>query len=178
VAICAGNRLGFAAFLGVVGFSSFAQAAKSVALAPAVQAVVDCRVLVADSQRLACFDKAVGAMTAAETSGDLVTIDREQRRAVRRQAFGLALPSLTLFDRGEKPEEVDRLAVTVSSAARNARGQWFIKLEDGALWRQTDDAEIYPAPKTGSKALIRKGALGSFFMSIDGQPSIRVHRDS
>lgn len=173
-----GNGLGFAAFLGVVGFSSFACGARPVALAPAVQAVVDCRSLVADAQRLACFDKAVAVMTTAESSGDLVTIDREQRRAVRRQAFGLALPTLTLFDRGEKPGEVDRLAVSVASAARSALGKWFIKLDDGALWRQTDDAELFPAPKSGSKAIIRKGALGSFFMSIDGQASIRVHRDS
>ena len=146
--------------------------------APAVQALIDCRALVADADRLACFDKAVAAMTAAETSGDLVTIDREQRRAVRRQAFGLALPTLTLFDRGEKPEEVDRLSVVVSSAAKNPLGTWFIKLDDGALWRQTDSNEMSKPPRPGSKALITRGALGSFFMSIDGQPAIRVHRDS
>ena len=176
--ICTGSRWGMAIFSVALALSGFARAAKPPPLAPAVQAVANCRDVVVDAQRLACFDKTVGEMTAAETSGDLVTIDREQRRAVRRQAFGLTLPTLGVFDRGEKPEEVDRLTVTVSSAARNALGKWFIKLDDGALWRQTDDNEIDSPPRKGSKATIRKGALGSFFMSIDGQPSVRVHRDS
>ena len=178
MAVCVKKRLIIAVFSGVLPFGGLAAAAAPPALAPAVQAVVDCRALAEGAQRLACFDKAVAAMTAAETSGDLVTIDREQRRAVRRQAFGLALPTLNLFDRGEKPEEVNRLAVTVSSAARNKLGVWFIKLDDGALWRQTDSNDLLKEPKPGSKAVITRGALGSFFMSIDGQPVIRVHRDS
>jgi hypothetical protein len=178
VTICRSGTRGTAVFLCELALAGFAHAARPVPSAPAVQAVVNCRALVADAQRLACFDKTVSEMTAAETSGDLVTIDREQRRAVRRQAFGLTLPSLTIFDRGEKPEDVDRLAVTVSSAAQSPQGRWFVKLDDGALWRQVDSDALFKAPKAGSKAVIRRGALGSFFMSIDGQASIRVRRES
>src|SRR5690348_11419617 len=61
---------------------------------PAVQAVLDCRKLTDDAARLACYDRAVTAMASAEQSGDLVSIDREQRRAARRQAFGFQLPTL------------------------------------------------------------------------------------
>jgi hypothetical protein len=146
--------------------------------APAIQSVLNCRTIADSVQRLACFDKSVGEMAKAEQTGDLVTIDREQRRVVRRQAFGLILPALAMFDRGERPEEADRVTVTLAGAGQNAQGKWIVRLDDGAVWRQTDDSELVRRPHAGSAAVIRKGVLGSFFMTIDGQPAIRVHRDS
>jgi hypothetical protein len=143
-----------------------------------MQSVLDCRAISDGPQRLACYDKAVDGMARAEQSGDLVTIDREQRRAVRRQAFGLTLPSLAMFDRGEKAEEADRIAVTLAKASRNAAGKWVLVLDDGAVWRQIDDGELEPAPRPGAKAVIRRAALGSFMIRIEGQSSIRVHRDN
>src|ERR1700759_4350254 len=77
--------------------------------APAVQAVVDCRGIADSAQRLACYDAATDALTKAQSSGDLVTLDRQQRQAVRRQAFGFTLPSLAMFDVGEKGDGVDAL---------------------------------------------------------------------
>ncbi len=146
--------------------------------APAVQAVLACRALPQDAERLACFDKATAAMGEAETKGDLLTLDREQRRAVRKQAFGLTLPALNLFDRGEKPEEANRITATVASASQDPYGKWTIRLDDGAVWRQTDSNEIYNPPHKGSTVVIKKGALGSFFIDVDGQPGIRAHRDA
>lgn len=146
--------------------------------APTVQAVIACQALVDNAQRLACYDKAVAGMAQAEVKGDLVTIDREQRRAVRRQAFGLTLPSLAMFDRGERPEEADRITAKVKSASHTVTGKWVIELEDGAVWRQIDDNQIYKSPRPGSVAAIRKAMLGSFFMNLDGQQAIRVHRDN
>jgi hypothetical protein len=147
-------------------------------VAPAVQAVVDCRKLTDDGQRLACYDKAVSAMTDAQAKGDLVTIDREQRQAVRRQAFGLTLPTLDFLDRGEKPEQVNRLTDTVASVSKTVEGRWVMRMQDGAIWRQTDDAELSRDPHVGSQVVIKKAALGSFMIDIDGQPGIRAHRDN
>jgi hypothetical protein len=146
--------------------------------APAMQSVLACKAIADAAQRLACFDAAVDAMAKAEQSGDLVTIDREQRRAVRRQAFGLTLPSLAMFDKGEKPEEANRIAVTVARASRDAAGKWVVVLDDGAVWRQIDDEPLEPPPRSGQKAVIRRAALGSYMLRIDGQSSIRVHRDN
>jgi hypothetical protein len=146
--------------------------------AASVQSVLDCRAITDDAKRLACFDAAVGAMVEAETKGDLVTIDREQRAEVRRQTFGLSLPALTLFDRGEKGEDADKLTTTVAEASKGANGRWLIQLEGGALWRQTDDTDLFKTPHKGSVAVVKKGALGSFFMKIDGDSAFRVHRDN
>lgn len=164
-----------------LGFASAHAAARPAApkTAPAMQSVLDCRSIAEDAKRLACYDAAVAAMAKAEESGDLLAIDREQRRTVRRQAFGLSLPSFTLFDKGEKPEEANRISVTLARAFRNENGRWVLVLDDGAVWRQIDDTEMYDIPpKAGQKAVIRRAALGSFMMKIEGQPSIRVHRDN
>jgi hypothetical protein len=144
--------------------------------APAVQAVIACRSIAEDAQRLACFDKAVAAMGEAQTKGDLVTLDREQRRTVRRQAFGLSLPAFTLFDKGEKPEETDKLTATVDSARRDANGRWILRLEDGAVWVQIDDNELGRPPRKGSTVVISKGVLGSYFLKVDGQQALRARR--
>ncbi len=154
-----------------------ASAAEAPTRAPAMQSVLDCRAIADATQRLACFDKAVEAMAKAEQSGDLVAIDREQRRTVRRQAFGLTLPSLAMFDKGEKPEESNRIAVTLAQANRNAAGKWVFVLDDGAVWRQIDDGQLEPPPRAGQKAMIRRAALGSYMIHLEGS-AIRVHRDN
>jgi hypothetical protein len=172
----------FAAFLGLccVAASGAATAAKidKAARAAAVQTVLDCRALTDGAKRLACFDAAVAAMEDAEAKGDLVTMDREQRREVRRQAFGLSLPAFTLFDHGEKSEDVDKLTAQVAEASKTGTGRWVIRLEGGATWRQIDDTDLYKTPHPGSVAVLRRAALGSFFMKIDGDSAFRVHRDN
>jgi hypothetical protein len=117
-------------------------------------------------------------MAEAQSKGDLLTLDREQRRTVRRQAFGLSLPALDLFNKGEKPEEVNRITAKVAVASQNPYGKWTIRLDDGAVWRQIDDNEPVSEPRKGSSVVIKKGVLGSFFIDIDGQPGFRAHRDS
>jgi hypothetical protein len=146
--------------------------------APVVQSIIDCRKVAEAAARLACYDKAADGIAKAEASGDLVTIDREQRRTLRRQAFGFTLPSLSMFDRGEKTEENERLTATVTSAAQNGLGKWVLTLDSGAVWIQTDDTELYPTPKAGVSVVVKKAALGSYFILINGHQQIRAERRS
>jgi hypothetical protein len=146
--------------------------------APAVQAVVDCRKIEDGGQRLACYDAAADALDKAQTSGDLVTLDREQRRAVRRQAFGFALPSLSIFDVGERGEAAASIDETVASARQDPQGRWTFVMQDGAVWRQIDDEFLSRDPHAGSAVVIRRAMIGSFMLSVDKQPGVRVHRDN
>jgi hypothetical protein len=146
--------------------------------APAVQAVVDCRGIADSAQRLACYDAAADALTKAQSSGDLVTLDRQQRQTVRRQAFGFTLPSLAMFDVGEKGEGVDTLDETLASARQDAQGRWTFVMQDGAVWRQIDDEFLSRTPHAGSAVAIKRAVLGSFMLSVDKQPGVRVHRDN
>lgn len=143
--------------------------------APVVQAVVDCRKIEDPTRRLACYDAAVAAMSSASSTGDLVTLDRKQRQAVRRQAFGFTLPTLSMFDAGEKQQ--DEIEDTLVGARQIAEGRWVFQLHDGAVWRQIDDEFLSRRPHPGSKVTIRRAMMGSYMLSVDGQPGVRAHRD-
>ena len=86
-----------------------------------MQQLLDCRKLADSAARLACYDKAAATMDQAEAKGDIVVVDREQARKVRRQAFGFTLPSITLFERGEKPEEISTMNETTVVSAPTRR---------------------------------------------------------
>lgn len=144
--------------------------------AAAFQAVLDCRATVDPTARLACFDAAASSLDQAETTGDIVVIDREQATTARKQAFGFELPSLAIFDKVMPKEELDKVTVTLKEAYRGSDGKWIMVLEDGAVWRQIDSESPFNAPHTGSVVKIRRAALGSFFLNIDGQTAIRAQR--
>lgn len=153
------------------------EAASPPARAAVVQAVTDCRKLADQGVRLACYDKAVDALEAAQAEGQVVVIDREQARAVRRQAFGFNIPSISLFPRGPKEEPINMLTVELSSAHSDSTGKWVMTTSEGAVWRQIDDKEILDAPHAGSKVLIKSALLGSYFCKVDGQTAFRCTRE-
>lgn len=167
-----------ASVLALAAAAVAAQAAAPIArdVAPALKALLDCRGVAENDKRLACYDTAVDTITAAEKKGDVIIVDRQQAQAARRQAFGLDLSALSIFDRGEDKEEVDRVIGQVTKVARAADGRWILTLADGAVWRQADDRELSDAPKPGSKVEIRKAAAGSYLMNIDGQRAVRARR--
>ena len=175
-----------AGLLAITVWTQSALAAPSAApkpRAPELQAIVDCRAITDRDSRLACYDAAADKLDRAEASGQVVVVNREQVRSVRKDVFGLQLPSLDIFSAvGRKgpaaaSEDIGRLDGVVKSAWRGDGGHWMFELETGAVWRQTDDFQFANDPHAGSKVEIRKGSLGSFFMKVDRQPSIKVHRD-
>jgi hypothetical protein len=142
----------------------------------ALRALADCRKIAEDAARLACFDTAAAALDQAETKGDIVVVDREQAGKMRRQAFGFALPSLNFFDRGDKPAALDRVTGVAARAYRQG-SRWVIELEDGGgTWLQTDDEPQPRGARKGSRIEIRKAAMGSFFINVDGQRAMRARR--
>lgn len=137
-----------------------------------------CRSIETDAARLACYDRVAAKLTAAERSGEVVVVDREQVRAARRQAFGFNLPSLDLFGRrGDAVEAVDRAALVVARAYQDGDGKWVLRTEEGQVWRQTDTERLGRSPRAGSKAEVRRATMGSYLMNLDGQRAIRVRRE-
>jgi len=172
------TRAGFGvgvALCAAIGASALAQS--KVGDAPAaLRRLIDCRKLTDEHGRLVCYDAAVDAIAASLTTGDIVAVDKEQVTKVKRQAFGFSLPTLNLFDRADKPAPLESLSATVARAYQRGDGAWVLELEDGAVWTQTDQERLSRYPKKGSKAEIRKAALGTFFINLDGQRAIRAKR--
>lgn len=144
--------------------------------APLLQGVLDCRAITDSAERLACYDASVGRFEQAELAGQVVVVDREKAREVRRQAFGFNLPSLAIFERGAPEPEINNLSTTVVRARQDALTRWVIEIEGGAVWKQTETVPINRSPKPGMKVDIRKGALGAYFMNVDGQRAFKVDR--
>lgn len=161
----------------VLAMAAPASAADSQAKrAAAFQAVLDCRTTQDPAARLACFDAAAASMGEAEKKGEIVVIDREQATTARKQAFGFELPSLAIFDKVMDKADLDRVTVVLKDAYRGADGKWAMVLEDGAVWRQVDGESLYKAPHAGSVVKIRRAAMGSFLLNVDGQTAIRAQR--
>jgi hypothetical protein len=139
--------------------------------------VVDCRKLSDSQERLACYDREVGAMEAAEARQDLVVVDREQLRKTRRTLFGLTLPNLSVFgDDNEDGEGVDRIDTSIKRLAQTPYGKWIFTLEDGAQWEQIDSRDLPITPKAGQNIRIRRAAMGSYLANVKDQVAIRVRR--
>ena len=175
----AAAALALGVLAGGIAAPAFAAPAPNVTAqrAQQLQALTECRKVTEPTARLACYDKAAAALDEAEAKGDVVVVNREQARQVRRQAFGFTMPSITLFERGEKAEEVAATESTIAEAKRLNTGRWQIRLADnGGLWVQIDATEIPLDPKVGDRVKIRKASLGSYQMTIANQREVKVHR--
>lgn len=168
---------GCAVALLCAGLGSQGHAAETPRRATALQSVADCRKVTDNAARLACYDKAAATLDEAEAKGQVVVIDREQVKAVRRQSFGLTLPAFTLFNRGAaKEDQLDRITVELEKAYQEAGRHWIMISTEGVVWAQTDDEPINNEPHKGSMVAIRNAALGSFFCNVDGQRAVRCER--
>jgi hypothetical protein len=163
-----------AVVLGVTAHGGAATAAAP--RAAALQALSQCRKLTDSTQRLACFDKAAAVLDQAEAQGQVVVVDRDQVRTVRRQAFGFNIPTLSFFGRGGREEEVDNVMVELTGASSSWQGKWTFVTKDDAVWQQTDTNPLFADPHRGSRMQIKKGVLGSFFCKVDNQPAVRCVR--
>jgi hypothetical protein len=142
-----------------------------------IRAVLDCRATTDGQQRLACFDAAVAKLDVAGTKGDVVVVDHEQIRTMKRQAFGLSLPSLSLFTSKGRKDDVDtQIEVVLTSTEVGGDGHRLFTFEDGATWRQVDQTDFAPRRKPGTTGVISRGLAGSYFLSLDRQPGVRVQR--
>ncbi len=154
------------------------------ARAGALQAIVDCRKIADGAERLACFDTASAQLDAAEKAGDVVVVDRAQVKEAERSAFGFnfKMPSFLTGGGGEggapKAAPMESLETTIVSARKGPDGKWIFRLPDDAVWIQIDNDEIIRAPKAGSKVEITRGMVGNYFLSVDGQRSVRAKRQN
>jgi hypothetical protein len=143
----------------------------------ALRALEACRGVAEDAARLACYDKAAASFSAAQAKGDVVVVDRAKVREIHRQAFGLPLPSLSLFERGSDTAP-SRFSFELAQASPSGEmGRWRFTTNEGALWVQTDDSVLNHTPKPGVTLNVRKGALNSFFCALPGELEVRCRRE-
>lgn len=146
----------------------------------AFQQLMDCRTIEDSANRLACFDRQVAILQQAEQTKEIVVADKNAIQEAKRGLFGFTAPVGRLFGLGgsaDSPEdELKRIDTEVSSVRYGRGGVLRIAFVEGGAWEQTDTRNFAISPRAGQKAYILKGALGSFFVSVNGQPGIRMRR--
>lgn len=144
---------------------------------PLMEQIALCRQVASDAERLSCFDRAAGALDAAERQGDVVVVDRGQIREARRQLFGFELPSLPpMFGRDETEEKIEAVETTLVRASQGPDGKWLFRLADGSEWRQIDSDPVRFQNREGMEIRVRRASLGSYQLTAGRSRAVRVKR--
>ncbi|MBB3983093.1 hypothetical protein GGR44_002773 [Sphingobium fontiphilum] len=145
--------------------------------------LLNCRSIADDSQRLACFDRQVGAIEAAAQRDEVVVLDKSELKKTRKTLFGFSFPKLPFLgdsdgDRDEAREEegVSHIEEKIVSLRHLGYGKWQIGLDD-AQWATTE-AITGREPEVGQMIEIRRGAMGGFRGKIAGGRPVRMKRIS
>lgn len=166
--------LAAAAFAGAVSGTAAAKNPIQTQVPPQLQRLLACRSMGDGAARLACFDREAGAAAQGFASGDLVATDRERIRSTKRSLFGLPLPNLGLF--GDDGNDVKQVEGVLESTGYNRDGGYTFRLADGARWSQTDSKPFAITPRHGDKVVIKRGTMGSYFLTVGHQPGVKVQR--
>ncbi|WP_423141418.1 hypothetical protein ACOYW6_11315 [Parablastomonas sp. CN1-191] len=140
---------------------------------PVYRAVLDCRAVTDGAARLACYDRAVTAMDAAQKRQELVVTDRASIREAQRGLFGLTLPKIKLFG-GSDADEVKEITSTIRSVRQGSDQLDVFVLEDGSRWKQTEGRNTFA--HVGDAIRVRRTGMGGYMANVREQPGIRVIR--
>ena len=141
----------------------------------AVQSLLACRSVTDSAQRLACYDRAAQGFADAMGKKEVVVIDKARANEARRSLFGFSIPNFSAL-LGGGGDEISQIESTVDGVVENADGGWTIRLADGSTWSQTDDTPVALPPRHGDKVVVRRGAMGSYFVKLGSQPGFKARR--
>jgi hypothetical protein len=145
---------------------------------PLVTAIDRCRQVTDPAQRLACYDKAAGALVQAANTGAVAVVDQVEIRKARRSLFGFTLPKIPFFSGDSTSDEAQRqLDSTITSVRALNNGYYRVVIADNnAVWETSDAGISFDPPRPGQKITILRGPLGSYFLRINGQLGVRGRR--
>ncbi|TCD06226.1 hypothetical protein EYB45_00315 [Erythrobacteraceae bacterium CFH 75059] len=173
-------RVLLAAWAAVLALPAAAQEGRSASAEPPapLRAVVDCRSLPADAERLACYDRTVAALEEERREGRIAVTSIEEVRAARRSLFGLPLGGVRLFPGvrdGGADEEPESVTGTIRAVQTTRSGNWLVQIDD-AVWQTTESGYFQTLPRVGQEATVTRGLLGSYRLSVAGRPGLRAVR--
>ncbi|MFZ1564296.1 hypothetical protein [Sphingorhabdus sp.] len=160
----------------VIATPVVAKNTKPAEVPPAVEALRACSSIAEQDQRLACYDDASAKLLAAQSSGELVMLDKPAVKKARRSLFGFSLPDLPFFDGddSDKEEPVDEITSTFASFRALGMGKWQFTLPEGGTWQSTE--ALTSIPREGQAMMIKRGIAGGYMLKIGKGPLRRVKR--
>ena len=84
-----------------------------------------------------------------------------------------------LFGGGDDKDadRIDSIDTVIASVSQDGSGRYRLRLEDDALWVQTDSIGTILPPRAGQKIHIKSAAMGSFMAKVEGGRAFRVRRE-
>lgn len=162
-----------------IAFASAASAQEGGQTPAVLDQVYACAGVSGETERLACYDAAVGRLREAQTAGNLVAVDRQAAEQIEREAFGFSLPNLPrIFGRGiADNEDLSQMQMQIQQIDRpRGGGAVRMTMTNGQVWTQTDDLAARNL-REGRNVTVRNAALGTFLMSVEGGgAAVRVRR--
>lgn len=139
-------------------------------------AFLACRDIVADPQRLACYDTAASAATPERSSVGATQVAPPATPIDPESLFGLEAGATNEVLRASSGiGDLAAMQSRVTTVRRAADGRLVITLANGQLWAQSDTEKLPVA--AGDTVRIREASFGSFLLSREsGKRSIRVRR--
>jgi hypothetical protein len=140
-----------------------------------VQSLLSCRSIADSTQRLACYDRAAQGFADAMGKKEVVVIDKARATEARRSLFGFSIPNFGAL-LGGGGDEISQIESTVQDVVENGDGSFTLRLADGSTWTQIDSTPVALAPRHGDKVIVRRGALGAYFVKLGSQPGFKAKR--
>ena len=165
-----------AVVIGLASGSAMAQGTRKDAPPEIFTDLTRCRALGDDAARLACYDSSAARLAEAADKREIVVLDQAEVRKTRRSLFGFNLPKLPFFGDGGDDDEPEfrQIETTVRTLSGVGYGKWRVGIEDGAVWQTTE--ALRGSPKVGETVKIRKGLMGSYWLSVDGGRAAKAMR--
>jgi multidrug efflux pump subunit AcrA (membrane-fusion protein) len=143
------------------------------AAAQSSQPFLACARIVADAERLACFDKATAALSAEAAR---ITAEREAESARLRQAEAAAAAAAQEAERrarfgaeglGAAPDgsRLTELDATVAETFLDRARLLVFLLDNGQVWRQTDGT-FKSLVQPGTQVRVKRTAMGGYMLVI------------
>ncbi len=159
----------------VLGADSIAKPIPPGAPPAAVQNILSCRSVADSAQRLACYDKAAQNFADAMGKKEVVVLDKARANEARRSLFGFSIPNFGAL-LGGGGDEISQIESNVTDVVENGDGSFVLKLADGSTWQQIDDTPVALPPRRGDKVVVKRGALGAYFVKLGSQPGFKAKR--
>lgn len=141
-----------------------------------IQELYGCRDIADPAARLACFDREVGELAAADEKQEISFADKATVKKARRGLFGFSFPKLGGIFGGDD-EAINEIDTVIRSVSIDRSGKYTLVMEDDAVWVQIDTTKLPRQPKPGQKIHIKTATMGSYFATIEGGRAIRMKRD-
>lgn len=138
--------------------------------------LVSCRSIADNAQRLACYDQAAGAIDTALSTNEIVAFDKQGVREKKKGLFGFGISNLGIFGDDDDEVQVSEIEGVLAGVGHNRDGGLLFILKDSTQWSQIDSKALAFDPDPGSKLIVKRAALGSYVLRVEGFPGVKVKR--